>query len=336
MPIDRPALLVQLQPITPWRCGAGHRDEPASLVPSDSLFGAICDAMLRLGWLPEWLESGTPSARMTSLLPFQSEVYYAPLPESLRSTPGLRRVRLESVRFATLRAIQELAARQFDENRWVLDLPSGCLLPADRAGAGGPYRTLERQRVAVDRWTGESAVAASTQGVEFATHSGAWGLFVFPDAEAASVWSPRIKAAFRLLADDGIGGWRVAGWGRSRRPRFREGDLDRLLTNLGWKHAAPEVIESQKDTKWWTLGLFAPGSTDQVDWTSGAYRTMMRSGWTATEAKPELRLVREGSILSSPATPTGRISESIVEGAAHPILRYAAGLALPWQEVSES
>ena len=140
MPMERPALLVQLQPITPWRCGAGRPEEPGSLVASDSLFGAISEAMRLLGWLPEWLAEGARATRMSSLFPAQGDTCFAPLPEALRAQAGLRKLRLETVRFAPLAAIADLAAKSFDENRWVLDLASGCLLAADRGGAGGPYR----------------------------------------------------------------------------------------------------------------------------------------------------------------------------------------------------
>ena len=328
MPIERPALLVQLQPITPWRCGAGRAGEPASLLPSDSLFGAISNAMDRLGWLPEWLAEGAPAVRFGSLFPVQNDVFYAPLPESVRDYPGLRRVRLEAVRFAPLPAIQDLAAKRFDESRWVLDLASGCLQSADRAGAGGPYRPLRRQRAAVDRLTGEAAPAVEAEGIEFNHHSGLWTIFAFDTPEAAAPWAPRLKAVFRLLADEGIGGWRAAGWGRSRRPRFREGEAGRLLTQAGWKWPAEPV-----SGHWWLLGLYAPAESDEVSWDVGAYQTLLRSGFTpAGAAKPVQRYVREGSVLASDREPRGRLSETEVEGAGHPVVRYGAGLALPWQE----
>lgn len=328
MPTERPALLVQTLPITPWRCGAGRPDEPASLVPSDTLFGAVSDAMRLLGLLPEWLSDGAPATRISSLFPLQNDVFYAPLPEAVRGYPGLRRVRLEAVRFAPLAAIQDLAARKFDEHRWLLDLASGCLQSADRAGAGGPYRPLHRQRAAVDRFDGATVPVAATEGIEFSSNSGAWALFVFADAGTAAVWSQRLKAAFRLLADEGIGGWRGAGWGRARRPRFREGELGKLLANAGWKPAAAETI-----SQWWTIGLFTPAESDAVSWDSGAYRTLHRSGWTpGAGVKPSLRFVREGAILASESEPHGCIRESAVDGAAHPVFRYGAGLALPWPE----
>lgn len=328
MPIERPALLVQLQPTTPWRCGAGRAGEPASLVPSDSLFGALSDAMRLLGWLPEWLAEGARATRLSSLFPVHHDVFYAPLPEAVRAYPGLKKLRLDPVRFAPLSAIRDLAAKTFQENRWVLDLGSGCLQAADRAGGGGPFRPVERQRAAVDRLSGMAAAVACTEGVEFTGQAGAWALFVFANEEAAATWAGRVKAAFRLLADEGIGGWRGAGWGRSRRPRFREGELGGLLAHAGWKTDAAST-----GGQWWTLGLFAPAEADEISWDAGAYRTLTRGGWAAgAGAKPGLRFVREGSVLASVLEPAGRISESAMDGIPHAILRYGAGLALPWQE----
>ncbi len=327
MPLTRPALLVQFQPITPWRCGAGHPAEPASLVPSDSLFGAICHAFGLLGWRQEWLETGAARTRFTSLLPFQHDIFHAPIPEPLRRQPALRRLLLEAVRFAPLAAVGDLAANRFDESRWVLDLGSGCLLAADRAGSGGPFKPLNRQRAAVDRLTGESILTASTSGLEFASAAGLWTVFVFGSEADAAIWTPRMKAACRLLADEGIGGWRQAGWGRSRRPRFREGTLERVTQFLGWQQPAPDA-----PTAWWTLGLFIPSPDDSIAWNAGAYRTLLRQGWTpGSGQKPAQRFVREGAILSSAAEPLGHLLAAEMDGAGFPVTRYGAGLALPWK-----
>lgn len=284
--------------------------------------------MRLLGWLPEWLAEGARATRLTSLFPFHNDIHYAPVPEAARSYAGLKKIRLESVRFAPLAAIQDLAEKKFDENRWVLDLASGCLQPVDRAGAGGPFRPLERQRTAVDRLSGAAVSATATGGIEFPGQAGAWALFVFANPETGAVWAGRLKAAFRLLADEGVGGWRMAGWGRSRRPRFREGELGRLLANAGWKTEVPA-----NEGKWWMLGLYSPAESDEIAWDGGAYRTLTRTGWTAgSGAKPGQRFVREGSILASASEPAGRISESAMDGVSYGVLRYGAGLALPWRE----
>lgn len=335
--MERAALLIQLQPITPWRCHAARYGEPASMLASDTFFGALSFGMEELGWRKQWLAEGTGAARISSLFPMQGDQFFAPLPEILRNYSGLRRVRLESVRFAPPAAIGDLAARRFDENRWILDMASGCLLHADRGGAGGPYRTLTRRRAAVDRLNGTAAPAEEIEGVDFNASSGLWGLVVFASRDSAAEWAPKIKGVCRLLADSGIGGWRTAGWGRARRPRFREGSLGSLTSFMGWRNrdSSPEDQETGTPpaaTSWYALGLFNPDGSDPVEWSAGAYRTMMRSGWTtAREAKSPLRFVREGSIISCSAEPAGRIAYAPVNGHGT-TARYGAGLVLPWRE----
>ncbi|MBM3767919.1 MAG: hypothetical protein FJW32_21245 [Acidobacteria bacterium] len=327
MPLDRPALLVQLQPLTPWRCGSGRPGEPASLVPSDSLFAALCHAFQRLGWGEEWLAGGARAVRLSSLFPSLPECFFAPLAEEVReANRHLKRVRMSAVRFAPFGAVGDLAAGKFDEGRWVLDLSSGCSLPADRAGAGGPFRPIERTRAAVDRASRVAVESASTNGIDFGGHGGAWCLAAFADEATREVWSPRLKGAFRFLADDGIGGWRAAGWGRSRRPRFREGSLGHLAGKMGWPVA-------EASDRWWSLGLIAPAESDAIDWTGGAYGAVERFGASAGGAfGPYQKFVREGSVLQSAAEPAGRIV-SIPSRRVSP--RYGAGLALPWIAAGE-
>jgi len=230
-------------------------------------------------------------------------------------------VRMSAVRFAPFAAVRDLASGKFDEGRWVLDLSSGCLLPADRAGTGGPFRPVERKRAAVDRATRIAVESAATNGIDFGGNGGVWCLATFENDAARDVWSPRLKGALRFLADDGIGGWRAAGWGRSRRPRFREGTLGHIASKLGWP------VSGASD-RWWSLGLIAPAEPDTIDWTGGAYGTIERFGTSAGGAfGPYQKFVREGSVLQSATEPVGRIV-SIATRRVAP--RYGAGLSMPW------
>lgn len=322
MPLARPALLVQLQPLTPWRCGSGRPGEPASLVPSDSVFAALCHAFARLGWAEEWLAEGARAVRLSSLFPSLPDCFFAPLAEEVRETQRQsKRVRMSAVRFAPFAAVRDLAAGKFDEGRWVLDLSSGCLLPADRAGVGGPFRPVERTRAAVDRATRIAVESAATNGIDFGGSGGAWCLATFDSEAARDVWSARLKGAFRFLADDGIGGWRAAGWGRSRRPRFREGSLGHVVSKMGWP-------VGEASDRWWALGLITPAESDAIDWSGGAYGTIERFGASAAGAfGPYQKFVREGSVLQSAVEPVGRVLEIPSRRVAP---RYGAGLVLPW------
>ncbi|MBM3786049.1 MAG: hypothetical protein FJW30_16945 [Acidobacteria bacterium] len=304
--LDRPALLVRLQPVTPWRCGESGPDQPASIVASDSLFAALSSAMARLGWADEWRQD---RVRLASLLPAHNDVHFVPIPmESREEYRGLKRLRLGAARFAPVQAVAQLGSKSFDESRWILDLASGSLLPADRAGAGGPFRVLERRRSGVDRFDGTAVETRSALGYDFGGSGGLWTLAAADDETAIG----RLKAAFRLLADDGIGGWRAAGWGRSRRPRFREGMLSHLLQQVQWP-------VTEETGHWCALGLLVPGEDSVIDWQAGAYSTIRRM--SATQI-----YLREGSILASAAEPAGRYAP----GGGKLGLRFGGGLTLPW------
>lgn len=317
MALERLALLAKLQPVTPWRCGGERAGRAASVVASDAWFDAIGAAMERLGWGAEWASEGPAAVRISSLLPFLGDTFFAPVPETARRGGGYRRLRMEAVRFAPFAAVAAMGAGKLEESQWILDLASGCLLPADRAGAGGPFRRLARNRFAVDRVHGAGAEAVRGEGIEFAPGGGVWSLFVFGSSEAAAIWLRRLEAAVRLAADDGIGGWRSAGWGRSRRPRLRGAVAAELLRGMGWEAAA------QDTGMWWTLGLYNPGAADGVDWTSGAYSTLVRRGWTAEgKQRAGARLVREGAILLSSGEPA--------HAGTGLGMAFGGGLALPW------
>lgn len=301
--LDRPALLVRLQPVTPWRPGDPGPDEPASLIPSDSLYAALTHACGRLGF------ESPAGLRLTSLLPAMGETHFAPVPVPCREEyRGLKRLRLGAARFAPMEALVSLQARTFDESRWILDLASGSLLAADRAGAGGPFRLLERRRSGVDRWTGAACETRSSTGLDFGAQGGLWCLAACEDIE----WIAKLKAAFRLLADDGIGGWRAAGWGRSRRPRFREGSVRELLGRMQWP-------VTDTGGTWCVMGLLVPGEDTAIDWTAGAYSTVRR--FSATQI-----YLREGSVVASAEEPAGRF----VTAGGKLAPRFGGGLALPW------
>lgn len=281
-----------------------------SLVPSDTFYGAVCAAMDRLGWLEEWLAVGS-AVRLSSLFPWQQGALFAPPPASVwPPANGLQRLRPKLVRFLPLAAIRDLLSEGgLAESRWVLDPGSCCLLAADRAGAGGPFRPVQMEKA-----------AGKKSGIQFAEGSGVWGLVVCED----EVWRRRMEAALRWLADSGVGGNRALGWGGSTGVRLETGeDVARLLG----RGAAGDGSKG-----WWLLSLFAPAAEEAVMWEQGAYRLAVRSGWVegTTEAKRAQRMVAEGSVVFAPVAPQGSLQDVAPEGWAHPVYRngYAVAVAL--------
>jgi len=231
-----PGLVVKLRPSGPWRIGpdSGARNRVDAIYHSDSLYSAVTAAMVRLGWLEEWLDAtarnGSSAVSFSSCFPYMDEIGFVVPPRTIWPpvSPSAKaaRVRWKSARFVPLTVVESiLAGRRLDENQWSIDGPSGCLVPADRPG---PFRTAVRWSAAVDRLTGSSD-RHSTACLEFRPGSGLWTVVSFQDEAAAEGWSARVKAAFRLLADTGFGGERSRGWGRSEAPEFLDGTLPDLI-----------------------------------------------------------------------------------------------------------
>lgn len=100
------------------------------------------------------------------------------------------------------------------KTRLITQPRSGKLAPLNRERQPDqqPYTVSVRSAAAVDRLTG-AIEPHRIACLEFAPNAGMWGVF-----EATPEWEPKVKAAFRLLADSGFGGERGQGWGRSRSP----------------------------------------------------------------------------------------------------------------------
>jgi CRISPR type III-A-associated RAMP protein Csm4 len=231
-----PGLVVKLRPSGPWRIGpdSGARNRVDVIYHSDSLYSALTSAMARMGRLEEWLDatarSATPAVCFSSCFPFVDDIGYVVPPRTVwpPPSPSLKAapIRWKSARFIPLAMVQSiLAGDRLDENRWSVDGPSGCLMPA---GKQGPFRTSVRWGAAVDRLSGASE-RHSTACIEFRPGAGLWAVIGFSSEAARDQWQDAVKAAFRWLADTGFGGERSRGWGRSEAPEFIEGELPGMI-----------------------------------------------------------------------------------------------------------
>lgn len=231
-----PGLLVKLRPTGPWRIGpdSGARNRVDAIYHSDSLYSAVTAAMAQLGEIEDWLAAtARPEATAVwfgSCFPFQDDLAFVVPPRTIwpPASPSAMsgRVRWRSARFVPLQVVQTLlAGSPPDEDRWTVDGPSECLMPA---GKPGPFRTAVRWSAAVDRLTGASE-RHSTGCIEFRPGAGLWTVVSFEDAAARARWAQPVRAAFRLLADSGFGGERSRGWGRSEAPEFVEGELPEMI-----------------------------------------------------------------------------------------------------------
>ncbi len=327
-----PGFIARLRPIGPWRIGpsSGARNLVDHTFHSDSLYSALTSAIAQIDSLQEWLAAtaeGDPAIRLSSCFPYQREVMFVPPPRSVWPPAGSGKLRSQGARFVPVTVVSRLLLDEpLDEDRWVVDGSTGCLLSSERSQVG-PFRTSVRTSAAVDRLTGDTAVH-STACLEFSADAGLWCAVAFADDAAQQRWSAAVKGALHLLADSGFGGERSRGWGRSAAPDIKEGTLPALIFDR------PESDEGEEQA-WWLLSVFSPSeSHDHVDWNRGNYGVRSRggriesaSGWGIR--KRISRVVTEGSVLVTRSSPRGTAVNVAPEGFPHPVYRFGYALSIP-------
>ncbi len=332
------ALLVRFRPAGPWRLGPdnGATDRTDRILHSDAVYSALTIAMRDLGWLEDWLAvtahaNGEPALRLTSCCPWTGRLLMVEPPRSLWPVAQTGKLRWKSARFVPASLIPALIRGEaLKEDQWAVDPVSECLLPVTRNGPmHPPFRPAKRRFAAVDRETGVSESAREVACLQFAPSSGMWFAAVFASDRTRDQWTGKFRSACRLLADQGIGGGKSVGWGRSDEPRFETvGDWYRMLTGAEGEIAG--------ESAWWLLSLFTPGPADAVDWKRGNYGTCVRSGRVSgtSAVKPPARMVAEGSVLLSASPLTGAVRNVAAEDAAHPVYRsgLAVAVPIPWKE----
>jgi CRISPR type III-A-associated RAMP protein Csm4 len=347
----QPAVLIRLRPAGPWRYGPGNggRDRVDSHFRSDRLFSAVTLAMKRLGWLDEWIaatvKAPVSAVAFTSLFPYQGQTLFVrppatlwPPPAGLLTTPSpvfLSKIRWKAAAFVPAALVETILLGQtILADQWLPDPESECLLRRDRLNAT-PFRTVMRSGAAVDRLTASTAAVHASACVEFEQGSGLWAVLRFRDESAQSDWGQRVRAAFRLLADEGFGGKRTSGWGQSEPPEFQEGSWPALLFPKLARAASMAQPENENDAPepplHWLLSVFTPSESDVVDWSAGDYSVLLRGGYvdSAPSLKKEVRMIAEGSVLASADDLKGTAVDVAPDGYAHPV--YRSGIALSFR-----
>ena len=338
-----PALLIRFRPTGPWRFGpdSGAHDRVDSVCHSDTVYSAVTSMMARLGVLEEWLAATTaaPAVRFSSLFPYHGETLFVPPPHVLWPPATSSRVRWGGAEFVPLGMVEALLqGKALDEDRWLLDGASGCLVPAGGKYRGaGPLRVGLRSCAGVDRENGAGVAPHATACIEFSEEAGMWGLAAFDNDAIREQWGRKLRSALRLLADSGIGGERSRGWGRSSMPGIREGRLSELLFRGRGKNGAELEIAPESGNAHWLLSLFSPSDTDSVDWGRGHYTLVNRTGRIESpersgELKQTLRMVAEGSVLIASTPLQGAARNVAPDGFPHPVYRagFALSIAIQW------
>ena len=338
------ALLVKLRPEGAWRIGpdSGARGRAERVLSSDSLYSAVTQALASLGWLEPWLAAtaaaeGEPAVKLSSLFPAQEEGLLAPPPAHLWPAPAAR-LRTGGARLIPVSLIRALAfGEEWNEDQWEVDGLSECLLRRGRRRqSGSPYRFALRRHAAVDRLEPGRTALHETACIEFAEDAGLWCVAQFSSDARRHEWAPKIEAAFRLLADSGLGGERRQGWGRFEVDRVERGVLPDLLWGRGRSSAAAsDQPPAAEERGWWLLSLFSPADSDKIDWKRGSFKMVERGGRVegSGAAKLHSRMVSEGALLLG-EQPRGRAWNVAPPGfTAHPVWRsgFAVAIEMPWR-----
>jgi CRISPR type III-A-associated RAMP protein Csm4 len=296
---------------------------------SDSLYSAVSSAMGQLGMLEEWLEAtaraAEPAVRLGSCFPYQGDTLLVAPPRNLWPPQASSKVRWKGARFVPVSVVETLAAgRTLSEGAWAIDSESECLVPARNPSVPGPFRVAVRSSAAVDR-NGAAVTPHSTACLEFTPDCGLWTVAEFADDAGRERWTGPLTAAFRLLADSGMGGERSRGWGRSEMPEITAGELPGLLLKRP---------DTEGATGYWLLSVFHPAESDAIDWQQGDYALTTRGGRVESQAgwgdgKKLTRMVAEGSVIVSASAPRGTAADVAPDGFPHPVYRAGFALAIP-------
>ncbi|KUH33940.1 hypothetical protein APY94_04210 [Thermococcus celericrescens] len=269
---------VKLHFRSPLHVGMGSTDSVDVPVHSDTLFGAMGNALSAMGIPLDGLIDAVSSgrARFSSLYPFRGREYYLPKPlhaDSLvaKTAMGSRenyRVskKFKKSKFLPKKVFEDVINRNIDPERIIELLPERM-----------PFKVADVPKVALDRVTSNSSIYYLTQ-VFFEESAGLYFLY---DGDG-SVFRKYVLPAVRFLGDEGLGGKRTWGLG---------------LFNVEVKDV--EIRESNGDS-FVTLSLTLPRSRDELVY----WEPVKRSGWVNTKTgtprrKPTMLFAREGSIVSS-------------------------------------
>lgn len=360
------AILVRLRPTGPWRIGpdSGDRDRVDRVYHSDALYSAVCGAMFQLGEGEAWLDAtararesgdegsadqaGQPAVRMSSCFPFHASTLFVVPPQNVWPPPPSSKIRWKGARFVPLNVVETLlAGKPLNEDAFVIDGPSECLLPTSNQIS--PLRTAVRSRAGIDR-DGESVAPHSSACLEFSPGAGLWFVAEFSNDEARERWRGPLEGALRLLADSGFGGERSNGWGHADMPEIADGTLPELIfksrnhgeENTETANAASGGVNvdsggASLNNAYWMLSLFHPGEGESVDWQRGQYSLTTRGGRVESsagwgDAKKLTRMVTEGSVLLAVSEPRGAAPNVAPDEFPHPVYRagFALCVSVPW------
>lgn len=338
-------LLCRFVPDAPMHLGEkeGVLEETFEYIRSDTLFSAICNAYLllygreELESLLEGFKLERPPFLISSAFPYAADVLFFPLPKNidLSSYIGVKKAkRVELVSESIFRAALKGDVEDVIKKGYCLIQGERVLVTREEAERLRDHlgvrvaeeiriwRKREVPRVALDRKTNASSIYYFGE-VKFSESCGLF--FLMKEGNGFKGVEKRVKAALRLLRDEGIGGDRTYGKGMFEDVRF-----DGISFECGRKDFFV------------TLSLYYPKREEISCLKDAFYDLVTRGGWIFSYSgvgmrRRSVRMLAEGSVVRFATTHEG--GEDLLHGALvdvtpadfgwHRIYRYGYAFPIP-------
>jgi len=304
-----------------------------TIIHSDTLFGAICNAIKLLYGMEEVekiinsFKEGKPPFLISSAFIYVDDIYTLPLPLSLNWKNYFSDFdivkQLKKIKFITKSIFEDIVQEESNIRRYIEiekqkdhveinGIKKGILFPIDEYPDMDIYVTTEIPRVVLDRITNASNIYYFGE-VQFSKKCGFYFLIDFRDKSIRK----KFKAAINLLGDEGIGGKRSSGKGLFK-PKFEKIQFD--LPN---------------SDNFVALSLIYPKKDELTPIIKGFYELLLRGGWAYSSdlkdiRRKTIRMIAEGSVLR------GKITGKIIdvtpgrEELPHQLYRYGHSFLIPW------
>lgn len=293
------ARIIKLRFSAPLHLGYRESTQESSLdyIPSDLLFSAFCN-MYRLLYGKKELEKmlkrqqTSPDILFTSAFPFYEDCYFLPRPLNLNLDAfGWEYKKAKRVRYIDYDTFIRFTQSKLNAKYLMDYLPEpvqGMLMPVEYENARVKM-AYEVPRAALDSITNASNIYYFQQ-VSFNNGAGLYLLVAASDEH----WD-KIKACFRLLGDEGIGGDRSSGKGS-----FQAEFPGKMIFPVPEKPAGHVL-----------LSLYYPTALELEDF-DGDYNLITRAGYVFSldeinRRRQTVRMMSEGTVVYSSSAPRGKM-----------------------------
>lgn len=306
----------------------GILEETADYIHSDTLFSAICNSH-RLLYGNEELESileqfkdDDPPFLISSAFPFVKDMLLFPLPKNVDFGEYVEeRKEFKKVEFVSRtifeRILENKDIKEDAKKENLIQRKRILLTSEEKSELGDDKIWSEREvpRVTIDRKTSASNIYHFGE-VFYSNECGMYFLIDFKKKECEK----EVKAAIRLLGDEGIGGDRTYGKGLFK---IKEPEFDRIS------------MDFQPRNGFVTLSLYYPKKDEVPKLKDGYYEFISRGGWIYSLEGRNIRrkftrMFIEGSVFG---VPTGLYGDLVPVGPKefthHEIYRYGYAFTIP-------